>query len=144
MPIWTGKPRIPQQEPDFRLLYVGIDQPWLTALRQVLREPEFHIVSCPDRGSAILFLEGDPRYHLLLFELKPHNKTCLELTRLARSLPHREKLPIMIVAGVVTDPIKKRARRAGANECVMKTGEISVTAESIQRLLREHPPVRPY
>lgn len=142
MPIWTSEPGIPHQDPDFRLLYVGSDQRWLAALRKVLREPEFHIVSCSDRGSAVLFLRGDPEYHLLLFELELRDKRGLELTRLARSLPHREGLPIIIVAGrEVTDQLAKSARRAGANEYLTKTGDISVAAESIQRHLRKYPPV---
>src|SRR6267142_154213 len=98
MLIRIGEPAIPYQNPDFRLLYVGSDQQWLAALRKVLRKPEFHIVSCPDRSSAILFIKGDASYQLLLFEFELRGTTGLELTRLARSLPHREKLPIIIVA----------------------------------------------
>jgi hypothetical protein len=65
MLIRIDGPAIPDQRPDFRLLYVGSDQQWLAALRKVLKRPEYHIVSCPDRGSAVLFLKGDARYHLL-------------------------------------------------------------------------------
>src|SRR6185503_16864947 len=138
MPIRIDEPAIPYQNPNFRLLYVGSDQAWLAALRKVLRKPEFHIVSCHDRGSAVLFLRGDPRYHLLLFELELRDKRGLELTRLARSLPHREGLPIIIVAGrEVADQLAKRARSAGANECLTKTGDITLAAESIQRHLRK-------
>ena len=106
MLIRIGEPAIPYQNPDFRLLYVGSDQVWLAALRRVLKRPESHIVSCPDRGSAILFLKGDAKYHLLLFELDLRGTTGLELASLARSLPHREHLPILIVAGEeITDQL---------------------------------------
>ncbi|MFS8086962.1 MAG: hypothetical protein ACMG6H_15120 [Acidobacteriota bacterium] len=99
-------------------------------------------MSCPDRGSAILFLKGDARYHLLLFELEQRGTTGLELASLARSLPHRQQLPIIIVAEEeVTDRLDELARSAGANECLAKTGDISVAAESIQRQLRKYPPV---
>ena len=57
-------------EPKRRILYVGRDQELLVALRKVLREPQYLIVSCMDRGSAILFLRGDPKYDLLLFDLE--------------------------------------------------------------------------
>jgi len=137
MLIRIGEPAIPYQNPDFRLLYVGSDQQWLAALRKHLRKPEFHIVSCPDRGSAILFLKGDARYHLLLFELELRGTTGLELASLARSLPHREHLPILIVAGEeITDQLEELARRAGANECLTKTGDISVAAASVLFHLR--------
>src|SRR6267143_501136 len=121
MLIRIGEPAIPYQNPDFRLLYVGSDQHWLAALRKFLRKPEYHIVSCPDRGSAILFLKGDARYQLLLFELELHNPTGLELARLTRSLPHREQLPIIIVAGnEVSDHSEEVACLAGANEYLTK------------------------
>src|SRR6267378_3565538 len=107
MLIRIGEPAIPYQNPDFRLLYVGSDQQWLADLRKVLKRPEYHIVSCPDRGSAVLFLKGDARYQLLLFELELRGTTGLELASLARSLPHREPLPIIIVAeDEVTDQLE--------------------------------------
>src|SRR6202140_5429295 len=137
MLIRIGEPAIAYQKPDFRLLYVGSDQLWLAALREVLRKPEYHIVSCPDRGSAILFLKGDARYHLLLFELDLRGTNGLELARLARSLPHREKLPIIIVAGEeITDQLEELARSAGANECLTKTGDISGAAATVLFHLR--------
>ena len=140
MLIRIGEPAIPYQDPDFRLLYVGSDQHWLAALRKVFRKPEYHIVSCPDRGSAILFLKGEARYHLLLFEADLHGTSGLELASLARSLPHREQLPIIIVAeDEVTDQLEELARRAGASECLTKTGDISVAAASVQRRLRTSP-----
>jgi CheY-like chemotaxis protein len=138
MPIRIDEPAIPYQDPNFRLLYVGSDQPWLAALRKVLRKPEFHFVSCQDRGAAVLFLRGDPEYHLLLFELELRDKRGLELTRLARSLPHRRRLPIIIVADEeITAQLAKLARRTGANEYLTKTGDISVAAESVQRQLHK-------
>jgi DNA-binding response OmpR family regulator len=137
MLIRIDGPAIPYQRPDFRLLYVGSDQQWLAALRKFLRKPEYHIVSCPDRGSAILFLKGEVKYHLLLFELELRGTTGLELASLARSLPHREQLPIIIVSGdEVTDQLEELARRAGASERLTKTGDISVAAASVQRCLR--------
>ena len=81
------------QEPKFRILYVGSDQELLITLRAVLLRPEYHIVSCADRGSAILFLKGDPRYDLLLFNLELSGSTALKLARLTQSLPHRRRTP---------------------------------------------------
>jgi CheY-like chemotaxis protein len=130
-----GAQLFPPQKPDFRVLYVGQDQNWLAALRKVIRRPEFHIVSCPDHSSAIRFLKGDPKYHLLIFDLEPQEPTALELIGLARSLPHREHLPIVIVAGELTDQSEDLARQTGANECLTKTKDTSVAGEIIKRLI---------
>lgn len=102
----------------FRLLYVGADLDFLRALRKVLTKPECHIVSCPHVGSAIDFLKGNPRYDLLIFELELHGQ---ELTKLARSLSHREHLPIvMVTAGKVVGSFRKGSRNSRVNEWVSK------------------------
>lgn len=102
-------------EPKWRILYVGCNQELLIGLSKVLRKPEYDIVYCPDHGSAILFLEGDPRYHLLLFEFELHGKSGLDLTAIARSLSHRAHLQIVIVtANEIIGDIEERARTSGA------------------------------
>ena len=129
--------RLPPVQPEsrFRILYVGTDMEMLAALRRVLRKPEYHIVSCPDRGSAILFLEGDARYNLLLFELELHGKTGLELTQLARSLPYRAHLPIVIVtAKEVIGVSEGLVRNSGADEWVSKR-DLAAVPQTITRLL---------
>lgn len=102
----------------FRLLYVGGDLDFLRALRRVLTKPEYHIVSCPHVGSAIDFLNGNPRYDLLIFELELRG---LELAKLARSLSHREHLPIvMATANEVVGGFGKRSRSSRVDEWVSK------------------------
>lgn len=102
----------------FRLLYVGGDVQFLRALRGVLTEPDYHIVSCPHVTSAMEFLKGNPRYNLLIFELELRG---LELTNLVRSLAHREQLPIvMLTANKVEDSLRKLTRNARVDEWVSK------------------------
>lgn len=124
------------QEPKFRILYVGSDQELLIALRTVLLRPEYHIVSCADRGSAILFLKGDPRYDLLLFDLELSRSTAVKLARLAQSLPHRRRTPTIIATShEITGSLEELARKAGANECLTKTQGIDGLSQTIIRLL---------
>jgi CheY-like chemotaxis protein len=87
------------EQPRFRILYVGGDLEFLRALRKVLIKPAYHIVSCPHVGSAIVFLEGNPRYNLLMFELELRG---LELVKVARSLSHREHVPIVMITAHAT------------------------------------------
>lgn len=102
----------------FRLLYVGGDVQFLRALRRVLTEPDYHIVSCPHVDSAMEFLKGNPRYNLLMFELELRG---LELTKLTRSLAHREQLPIvMVTANEIVDSFRTLSRNARVDEWVSK------------------------
>ncbi|MCU1267844.1 MAG: response regulator [Acidobacteria bacterium] len=128
------------QEANVRILYVGRDEGLLVALRRVLREPQYLIVSCMDRGSAILFLRGDPKYDLLLFDFELLCNKGLEIVRLAQSLPHRQRTPIIITtAKGMTGNLEKRARRAGVKECLVKTGEVVELSQAIMRFLeRSH------
>ena len=119
----------------YRLLYVGDDLELLRALRKVLTKPDYHIVSCPHVGSAILFLEGNPRYDLLVFDLELRGKSVIELTRLARSMPHRAHLPIVIVmTNEIVGDLGKVGRQSGVGEWVSKR-DIPDCAETIISLL---------
>ena len=117
----------------FRLLYVGGDLDFLRALRKVLTEPEYHIVSCPHVGSAIDFLNGNPRYDLLIFELELRG---LELAKLARSLSHREHLPIIMVAtSKFASGFGKLSRNSRVDEWVSKQ-DLATLPEVLVSLLQ--------
>lgn len=124
---------VDSEQARFRLLYVGGDLAFLRALRKVLTEPEYHIVSCPHVGSAIDFLKGNPRYDLLLFELELRG---LELTKLARSLSHREPLPIvMVTASQSVGGSRKLSRNSHVNEWVSKQ-DLATLLEVLVSLLQ--------
>ncbi|HEV2827697.1 MAG TPA: hypothetical protein VGW76_08825 [Pyrinomonadaceae bacterium] len=53
----------------FRLLYLGNDLEFLAALRQVLTPPDYRLVACSDRESAVLFLKSDIHYDSFLIDL---------------------------------------------------------------------------
>lgn len=81
-------------------------------------------------------LESDIRYDLFLFDLDLLDETGLELVRLVRSLRHRQRTPIIIVAADdAIERLGELARSAGANECLTKTEDMKAAVEAIQRLL---------
>ena len=126
----------PCPESKFRLLYVGCDFESLVALRNVLRKPQFQLIACSDRGSAVLFLKSQIPYHLLLIDLEWRGREGLKLARLAHSLRHRKQMATVIVAATkLTRHMGALAREAGADECVMKTQDMAGVTEAITRLL---------
>jgi len=138
MPTPKDEPTSDREKSEYRLLYVGQDVEWFRCLKSVLGLPANRMVYCPGGSSVGHFLKSDTRYDLFLFDLDLLNETGLEWVRLVRSLPHRQPAPIIIVAAdEVIDRLGELARSAGANECLTKTGDISVAVETIQRLLRE-------
>ena len=123
-------------ESKFRLLYLGNDLEFIAAMRQVLPEPVYALVSCSDWGGAVLFLNSDIRYDLMLIDFDWRGKEGLELARLAQSLAHREDMPIVAVAGRrVNSAVKTLARKGGVKKCVTKSPDLGKLSEAIRQLI---------
>ena len=122
-------------EPEFRLLYLGNDLKFIAALRQVLAEPVYQLVTCADRESALLFLKSDIRYEVLLVDFEWRKKDGLEIARLARKLRHRKRMSIVLLGGTrLSRKTRAVAEEAGVTTCVLKTQDV---AEAIKRLVHE-------
>jgi len=130
-------------EAKYRLLYVGSDLELVAALRKALPMPEYRLVACPDRTSAILFLKSRIPYHLLLIDLEWRDTDGLKLARMARSLRHRKKLPnVLVSATELTKRMAALARRSGVIECTTKTKDMGEVVEVVTRLIRDKPSQR--
>lgn len=126
-------------ESKFRVLYVGTDLELMAAVRQVLTEPVYRLVTCSDRESAILFISSEIPYHLLLIDLEWRGKEGLKLARLARSLKHRKRMPIILVtAKKLSSATNTSAWRAGVNESLTKTPDIGAVSEAIRHMIEKN------
>ncbi len=118
-----------------RLLYVGEDLALIRSLRATFHNPDYHVVSCPDRDSAERFIKSDIRYHLFIFDHEMRHRAAFDLAQLVRSLKHRERLPAMIVGGEVESSLNEFTRASGGNEYVQKGESFSAIHSAIKRLL---------
>lgn len=127
-------------ESKFRLLYLGTDLKLIAAVRQVLAEPDYRLVACADRGGAVLFLESEIPYDLLLIDLEWQGTEGLKLAQLAHSLRHRKRMPIILVTPTkLSSKLKTLAREAGINKCVTKTSDGIALSEAIRQLIDSPP-----
>jgi DNA-binding response OmpR family regulator len=122
-------------ESNSRVLYLGSDLELVAALRKMLTEPDYQLVTCSDLESAILFLKSGIPYHLLLIDIEWRGREGLKVARLAHSLRHRKRMPIILVAKKLSSHVKGLARKAGVNECVMKTGEMAAACKAIRQMI---------
>ncbi|HUS09038.1 MAG TPA: response regulator [Pyrinomonadaceae bacterium] len=123
-------------ESKYRLLYLGNDLEFIAAMRQVLPEPDYLLVSCSDWGGAVLFLNSDIPYDLMLIDFDWRGKKGLELARLAQSLAHREDMPIVMVAATrVNSAVKTLARKGGVKKCLTKTPDLGSVVDAIRQLI---------
>jgi response regulator RpfG family c-di-GMP phosphodiesterase len=125
----------PCQRPDFRLLYVGSDQDWLAALRKVLKKPEYHIVSCPDRGTAKTFITSDIQYDLFIFDHEMRDRAAFELIQLVRSVDHRRPSPVMVVGREDESGMSDFTQASGGTAYVRKAKDFSAIQLTISRLV---------
>ncbi len=114
-----------------RLLYVGEDLPLIRFLRQAFHEPKYHVVSCPDRGSAEMFIESKIPYQLFIFDHEMQHRAAFDLTRLVRSLNHRKHLPTIVVGGEAENSLHEFTRAAGGDEYVQKLNGFSKIRSAI-------------
>jgi CheY-like chemotaxis protein len=120
-------------------LYLGTDLELVAALRRVLTESGYRLVTCSDRETAILFLKSEIPYDLLLIDLEWRGTEGLKLARLAHSLRHRKRMPIILVAATeLSSDLKVSARKVGMNKCVTKTTpDVDALSQAIRRFV-EH------
>jgi DNA-binding response OmpR family regulator len=99
--------------PSHRILYVGRDLTLLDFLRDLLKKTDDAIVRCPDGRLSFCLIESDIKYSLLLFDAELPDMTGAELECFARSLPHREQTPIIILKNSSDlDPLVSAIMRA--------------------------------
>ena len=71
---------------------------------------------------------------MLLIDLQWRGTEGLKLARLARSLPHRKGMPIILVAeSQASDQLAQLARRSDVTQFVEKTPDMSSISEAIQQ-----------
>ena len=92
-----------------RILYAGDDIYLPARLTDALHGLDCLVVRWPV-GTARMFIRSEIKYSLLLFD---DTEAGAELKAYARSLPHRERTPVIIVKeseglGVLLDVIKRR------------------------------------
>src|SRR5437016_11701485 len=103
-----------------RLLYVGNDLALLKSLRTTFSKPEHHIVSCPDRLSAEMFIKSQIEYQLFIFDHEMRDRAAFELARLLRSLDHRQNAPAIVIGAEVDGGLQEFTCASGGNAYVSK------------------------
>lgn len=119
---------VPLPEAKFRVLYVGDDLEFIAAVQEVLRMPDYRLVSTSNYDDAVLFIKSQIPYDLLLIDFEWQGKEGLKLAQLVRSLRHRKRMPIVVVAATASS-----AKKADVNEWVVKGGDVG---EAIRSAIR--------
>ena len=84
----------------------------------VLEQQNWKVISLHEASRVVEELRGTERYDLLIVSYEVAGSNGVALIELARKLPHRKSLPIVMVTG--TSGIDRLALAAGASEVLNK------------------------
>jgi DNA-binding response OmpR family regulator len=120
-----------------RLLYVGSDLGLLKSLRDTFGQPKYHIVSCPDRLSAEMFIKSQIQYQLFIFDHEMRDRAAFDLARVLRSLDHRQDVPAIVIGTESESALQEFTRASGGNDYVPKADHFSALHRAVKRLLKD-------
>jgi CheY-like chemotaxis protein len=120
-----GSPTILYAE-DYRLL--------MHYVKELLEAQGWRVEACADGLAALEKIESDNNYDLLVLDNSLPAVSGLELVRRARSLPHRQFTPIIMLSA---SDVAQSASRAGVNAFLKKPDEIDALIETVRSLIGE-------
>jgi len=102
------------------------------AVRYALEALGWKVETCADGAEALKIIAGNEPYNIFIFDYDLPNHNGLELTRHARSLPHRRRTPIIMFSAT---NIEQEAWREGASAVLQKPHDVGRLSETVTRLL---------
>ncbi|MDQ3803750.1 MAG: response regulator [Acidobacteriota bacterium] len=134
-PRKTGRITASQKAQTVTILVVEDHPTVADAVRETLELEGWRVELCADGASACAELEGGGHFDLLILDYQlPDEVNGVELIRLARSLPHRRRTPIIMLSA---SDVEAAARGAGADVFLRKPQDIGGLAAVAARLLPE-------
>jgi CheY-like chemotaxis protein len=103
------------------------------AVRDALEAEGWRVVTCADGAAALNKLAGGTPYDLLITDYELPHADGIEIVRYARSLPHRKRLPVIMLT---SSERRDEAHAAGVNVYLRKPEDIEKLIETVATLTR--------
>jgi CheY-like chemotaxis protein len=116
-----------------RILHIEDNEAVANLVRETLEIERWNVETCADGKVALEKIASNVHYDLILLDNELPGLNGVELVQRARSMPHRERVPIVMLSATVDDAA---ARLAGADVGLRKPEDIGFLAETISRLLK--------
>lgn len=85
---------------------------------EIFEKRGWRVVTCGDRDSAMEHLAGTTRYDAIVISYRILGSDVFHLIRLARSLDHRRRAAVVMIAD--TEEVTDEALAAGADEVLLR------------------------
>lgn len=115
-----------------RILHIEDNELVAGVAREMLEAQGWQVETCADGNVALEKIAGEANYDLLLIDYELPGVNGLEIVKRARKLPHRSRIPIVMLSAT---PIGPAAREAGADVFLQKPQDVTSLVETISRLL---------
>lgn len=115
------------------ILHVEDNKVVADAIKDTLELEGWKVENCADGTEAQKKIKGSTQYDLLLLDNELPGVSGLELARLARRLPHRRRIPIIMLSA---SDCETEAWRAGVNAFLQKPNDVLSVARTIARLIK--------
>jgi CheY-like chemotaxis protein len=115
-----------------RILHVEDNQTVAAIIQETLETEGWQVEACENGAEALARITSDAQYDLLLLDYDLPGLNGLELLQRARTLSHRQGIPVIVLSGTA---VEEEVMSAGADAFLRKPEGISSVVETITQLL---------
>ena len=127
----------------WRVLVADDDPEICTLIKTILRSASFDVEVCADAESALVHLQRDKAYDILISDFMLPGISGIELITMVRANPQTAKLPILMISGHSNYAMDARAKGAGADHFLNKPFTLSQLRSTVTALASKYRALTP-
>jgi two-component system phosphate regulon response regulator PhoB len=125
----------------WRVLVADDDPEICTLIKTILRSASFEVQVCADAESALIHLQRDKAYDILISDFMLPGISGIELITMVRASPQTAKIPILMISGHSNYAMDARAKSAGADHFLNKPFTLSQLRSTVTALASKYRPL---
>jgi DNA-binding response OmpR family regulator len=125
----------------WRVLVADDDPEICTLIKTILRNASFEVSVCPDAESALVHLQRDKAYDILISDFMLPGISGIELITMVRANPQTARLPILMISGHSNYAMDARAKSAGADHFLNKPFTLTQLRSTVMALASKYRPL---
>lgn len=127
----------------WRVLVADDDPEICTLIKTILRNASFEVSVCPDAESALVHLQRDKPYDILISDFMLPGISGIELITMVRANPQTARVPILMISGHSNYAMDARAKSAGADHFLNKPFTLTQLRSTVTALASKYRPLTP-
>ena len=127
----------------WRVLVADDDPEICTLIKTILRNATFEVTVCSDAESALVYLQRDKGYDILISDFMLPGISGIEFITMVRANAATAKIPILMISGHSNYAMDARAKSAGADHFLNKPFTLSELRSTVIALASKYRPLPP-